>query len=1368
MTTIPFVLINMSKSVDRLQRFDARAKALGLAYERFDAIDGRNHDLTEHEDSMFDNLDQYVPGVYGCALSHYYVYKQMIERGESVMTICEDDVFVKDEYMQLKASDIQPNSITFLCHDAPPEITKLTSSTWYDQGSRLYVITLEAAQQIVSCLEQNGMNRAIDVYIIDKWEKVDLYMYHPICGVHRNNESTIDSLNNRRETFPYCIKEGLDMIRRKNYDINQMQSGIKIIERAFSSFASQLNRSYSDAIDVIARESLGTEAILHLATYYGYCHDYEPMDMLFSKISHQPAYMEDGWYLFHQLHSTRIPSTETEEEEVVSQLVTRMDDLLRSKLPQLTNLMKFPSPFWYGYYNTNPRTIMEKFVKITEAVCPRICQNKVLSQGAHEGPLRLGVVSGYTLIPGIDLEDSRIHSSSISDSFYPTLKQLSKKQFTIKYITLGTSHPLFKDPSSTAEHIFIDNRSLTSDEIDRIQNQISELKLDIVLFLDLHMNVLTNMVAMARVAPVQLCTHGHPITSGLPRTVMDGFISWEAAEIPSAQEHYTEKLLLLPKDIVWEYYVPRNSVAEKQSLLNKESWDHSTRETLEFIPEQWRDSAYNWYFCAQADFKYHVRFDHMLYQIQQHDPSGVLILIYRSDAKYQLFNLITKHRKRQESIGIDLNRVVFLNKLHHHDLMAMYDHANVVLDSFFFGGDTTTREAFEVGAPVITLPSHVLGGRWTQAYYHHIGITDLIANDDADYVRLATEVAMNREREKELRQNIRENAHKIFRSEAAIAAWETMLQQAYDECDHQSYKNVSFDTRGTRPSEPITRKQIVPMDVSVELVDGAKGGTEIAIEHIRRKKPKLFETYNVIKDLKDYKTGEKNILWVHDVADDSKYVQLPMRDVDGMVFVSEYQKQLFMNHYLFLQDDEYSTQNVVIPNPIQPFPSHLIDKTKTQYCSFIYHSSPQRGLVLLVDVFSKLVPLFEANNFKVHLHVYSSFSLYDRPDMDILFQALFDKIRQHSHMTYHGTVSNNEVRSALGKAHIFAYPSIFKETSCMCLIEAMSAKCVCVHSSLGALPETSGGKTLMYEFTKDYNEHCTRFAEKLIYAATHYAQINTDQAKHYVDQLHSVDVVASIWERYMTSLESGDAPGATDEPCERELENGDELNIIQTYKTKSIPDMYKPFVDNIQRLHPNCNYQFYTDEGILQFIETKMPQYAETYHRLKYKIQRLDLFRYLAVYYYGGLYLDLDMEIVQEFTNISRDKCMFPVEFEQNTDVYLHKQDMHVLLGNYSFYAPKGHPFIKQIIDNIVSQRIQTEYIPKHEEAYVLYTTGPVLVTQSYIDYSNKEDVQLIKPDPFVPTCFGKYGYHHAFGTWKKNFRSTVVKSDASKSYVCI
>ena len=91
----------------------------------------------------------------------------------------------------------------------------------------------------------------------------------------------------------------------------------------------------------------------------------------------------------------------------------------------------------------------------------------------------------------------------------------------------------------------------------------------------------------------------------------------------------------------------------------------------------------------------------------------------------------------------------------------------------------------------------------------------------------------------------------------------------------------------------------------------------------------------------------------------------------------------------------------------------------------------------------------------VHLDVFSSFNAYGWAERDEPYQELFDKIEAHPQMTYHGFKPNNIVRNALQKAHIFAYPSIWMETSCIALMEAMSAGLMCVHPNLAALPETA-------------------------------------------------------------------------------------------------------------------------------------------------------------------------------------------------------------------------------------------------------------------------------------------------------------------------
>ena len=125
------------------------------------------------------------------------------------------------------------------------------------------------------------------------------------------------------------------------------------------------------------------------------------------------------------------------------------------------------------------------------------------------------------------------------------------------------------------------------------------------------------------------------------------------------------------------------------------------------------------------------------------------------------------------SSEVDMSRVLFVPRMEHHHLLAMYSLADVVLDSVYFGGDTTSREAFETGAPVITLPYKTIGQRWTQAYYRMMGIEDYIASNPDHYAELAVNTAKKTSREKiNIRKRIKRLAHeKLYRIEDGVKYW---------------------------------------------------------------------------------------------------------------------------------------------------------------------------------------------------------------------------------------------------------------------------------------------------------------------------------------------------------------------------------------------------------------------------------------------------------------------------------------------------------------------------------------------------------------------------------------------------------------------
>ena len=291
------------------------------------------------------------------------------------------------------------------------------------------------------------------------------------------------------------------------------------------------------------------------------------------------------------------------------------------------------------------------------------------------------------------------------------------------------------------------------------RDQIVSMKLDIIFYPDLTMSTMAHRLAMSRLAPIQVTSHGHPVTSGIP--TIDYYVSWEAAEIDTASEHYIEKLVLLPSNNIHQYYNPvfKGGI----STITKQTVNNSSRDIL--FPDI---SGKRWYVCMQKPFKLHPCFGNMLQKVLEKDDEGIIIL----------------HGGAERNWGLDMSRVYYLNELPHHELLALYREADVVLDSYYAGGCTTTREAFEMGAVVVTLPAKYLGGRWTKAYYDILGVSDAIAKDEDDYAKLAVSIACNPSLKASISSKISENIHKMWRSEEAVNNWTEIFLQL-------SQKNIS-------------------------------------------------------------------------------------------------------------------------------------------------------------------------------------------------------------------------------------------------------------------------------------------------------------------------------------------------------------------------------------------------------------------------------------------------------------------------------------------------------------------------------------------------------------------------------------------------
>ena len=304
-----------------------------------------------------------------------------------------------------------------------------------------------------------------------------------------------------------------------------------------------------------------------------------------------------------------------------------------------------------------------------------------------------------------------------------------------------------------------------------------------------------------------------------------------------------------------------------------------------------------------------------------------------------------------------------------------------------------------------------------------------------------------------------------------------------------------------------------------ELNKNARGGTELMQERLHSSLPAdLLEKFQIIPSrVRDLDPDKKKILWLHDLPGDpeSEHLKDPesRKKFDKIVCVSDWQMQL----YNVMSGLPYA-ETVVIKNAINPI--EIESKPFDGTIRLIYHTTPHRGLEILVPVFEEL-----SNTHKdIHLDVYSSFSIYGWEQRDEQYKQLFDRCKAHPQITYHGAVPNDEVREALKKSHIYAYPSIWPETSCLSVIEAMSAMNIVVCPNFAALPETCANFAMMYPWNENKNVHAVQFAHTLSYAINLIRQQNGQPStvlefqKQYFDYFYGWDRRKGEWQALLSSL----------------------------------------------------------------------------------------------------------------------------------------------------------------------------------------------------------------------------------------------------------
>jgi UDP-glucose:(glucosyl)LPS alpha-1,2-glucosyltransferase len=299
----------------------------------------------------------------------------------------------------------------------------------------------------------------------------------------------------------------------------------------------------------------------------------------------------------------------------------------------------------------------------------------------------------------------------------------------------------------------------------------------------------------------------------------------------------------------------------------------------------------------------------------------------------------------------------------------------------------------------------------------------------------------------------------------------------------------------------------------------SKGGSEnqlrLLFEHVP---DNYFKNVNLIFNNADPNFLEKdriNVLWMHHFVNQEEAKNLGSKDfidkIDYIVFNSHWNFEKFQYQFKIPE-----SKSIVIRNAIKNIDYQEKPKDKI---NLIYHTTPWRGLLHLVRIFNELKLK------DVELNVCSSTEIYGKKfseSYDKKFQKLFEECKNSENINYIGYLKNNKIVDLLKKTHIYSFPSIWPETSCISAIESMAAGCQVVTTSLGALYETCSPFGTFVTFDKDFSVLEKKFKKKLAESIEGYwSESNQELLKlqiKTINQTYSWQTRAKEWIDFLDNI----------------------------------------------------------------------------------------------------------------------------------------------------------------------------------------------------------------------------------------------------------
>ena len=400
--------------------------------------------------------------------------------------------------------------------------------------------------------------------------------------------------------------------------------------------------------------------------------------------------------------------------------------------------------FFLAYQGCNDlelQSLYGQFVhRIMAANYPEWVKPRPMPPLSENGKIRIGYVSAH------------MRRHTVGKLSLGWLRNCDKRSFEVYSYYL---YPPKDDMTQEFQH-YSDNFYHILGSFEAACEQIIGDQLHILIFIDIGMYPKTTQIAGLRLAPVQCTTWGHPVTSGLP--TIDYFLSSDLMEPDNAQEHYSEKLICLP-GIGVSYPKPLIPRPEK----NRTDFNLSENAVL--------------YLSCQSLHKYLPQYDYIFAQIARRVPQAQLAFL-----SHDIDSITEQFRQRLKCAfaNFGLNSEDYCVILPRQDELSYLNLnllSDIFLDTLSWSGGNTTLEAVACNLPIVTCPGEFMRGRHSYGILRMLGITDTIAQTEAEYIEIAVRLGLDLDWRLDIVKRMHDCHDKLYDDKSCVTALEAFYKR---------------------------------------------------------------------------------------------------------------------------------------------------------------------------------------------------------------------------------------------------------------------------------------------------------------------------------------------------------------------------------------------------------------------------------------------------------------------------------------------------------------------------------------------------------------------------------------------------------------